>query len=694
MRISWREWKGLPGPARILPMIAAALLVFAGCGEDDSPTGNEEPDDGIFDIGDTTRWAIDLPAGGVFQPQGDSLAVLFPEPAHGHLTYGAILAGPATGHAGGRGLYVRYEGDGEARLRVPYTEEETACLLTYGEPAGSWHSHVRNMWYALPVADTIRSTAGDSLVFLLGLPQEREAGECEAGFAHWLITIPAASEEGLALRASIALARQFLAAWLDSLDEPLRTQAETRMRDELPPHFYPDGNYYAGFARLCPSGRIVSQARIGIAPQATSSRIAHQIGHYAMHILAGDEAYRELESHRLPDKGIGAFQFDRLGLIEDYAHWHEYLLAGSVEGAGDPNDPSGFFPSPVDPARLDAPSLEGYGVLLFEALTRNDSTIVTLGGDETTVPALGLDYGDLAPILRLAKPDMNRLWNALDPLLESEGCGGCLPLLAAATGWNYSGHGVLVGPGSVLIQGARLSDRVMVNGREYVSPRTAVTASDGSFRITNIFPGPSRIVVEAPADTFELATAYAFEQKTDRARDFDRLSAWASLDGLEKVSLDVDLSFAAQLEDSVAVVRCTLSSGTMLKTQGFLFEPSRVRLEAPLTLPCSTPGDPGRCWVIDSLRLAYSLETGKVSEISAEAHTRADPPARLTLRAKGEPQASMHGCNTVYFLNLANVPEGSLADAVAIDYRTSSGERFSEGDLRGAQDAVVRVWRG
>ena len=685
---SCRGWtRGLVLPAGL------ALLAFAGCADDDSPTGSDTPPD-IFEVGDTVSVALDRPAGGSYSDPTAGLDFVFPEDAAGRLTYGELLSAPSRNRSGGRGLYLEFEGTGEAQLRVPCAQGEVTFLLCYGEPYGSWGSATTEHWFALPVADTLRSLAGDSLLIRLGQLVPGGAAPCEASFAHWLFTLPAESAEALAFQAAVAQARQFLAVWLDSLDEPLRDACRQRMETELPPIFYPDADYYTGFARVCPSGRMLPAARIGLGPQITAQGIAHQLGHYCMHVLAGDEAYLTLEDRIPRDQGIGTYQSGRVSVIEDYAHYHEYLLTGSIAGAGDPGEPASFFPSRPDPGTVDVPSVEGYGCLLLHALTRHDSSMVALNGDPVTVPALGLDYACLAQeILAHAPATATHLWWVIDDYLGSSGRTACLRLLAAATGWAYTGVGTVAGA-SGTIAGARLWNVVEHDGREYrASENPVFSGVDGSFTMHPLFPQTSRIRVETPADTFEFETTVIPQQLTDAPRYFGDVSAWARLDALEKVRVELHLEFAAQPEDSAAGRTCSFSSGTMLKSPTLVFETDRIHLDAPYVVSCGNPPEP--CWTVDSLSLAYSLETGEISEAHVRISSAADPPTTLSIRPRGSIRAAMEGCNTVYFLRFDPGSPAELGEHLLLSYWEPETGAHTEADLRGGNQAlVVRAWKG
>ena len=488
---------------------------------------------------------------------------------------------------------------------------------------------------------------------------------------------------------AVAQARAFLSAWLDSLDEPERSACRLRIETQLPPHFYPDGDYYCGFTRLCPAGDAVPDARVGLLPGADAQAIAHEIGHYCTHLLAGDQAYRLLEAHVPADKGIGAYQW-REGLIEDYAHYHELLLTGAIAGAGDPASPPGFFPRSLDPAQTDLPSFEGYGTLLLAALSRREAGMISLRGDSVQVPALGLDYGEVASgILSQAPYRIVDLYGVIDGYLEGIGRDGCLPPLAAATGWCYNGGGQ-ISDGSAYVVGASVWNYVEAQGRRYDgASAAAVSGYNGGFSLGALFPGRNILRVEVPADTFEFPLDCPLSTYTNQTRALGARAPWISLDHLTKAAIDnLRLRFAPMAEETTGVSISLYNQG--ITATGLVFEPERVHLSAPFSLPMSS-------WVLDTLDLRYSTADGRIELLKMRLRRQTSSPATLAIDGRVPLQAiqELSACtaSAVYFADLPGVDGERMAGDFAVAFTDSLGTR-TESDLEGTQYFVMRVYRG
>ncbi|MCK4411921.1 MAG: hypothetical protein KAY32_00120 [Candidatus Eisenbacteria sp.] len=686
-----QAWRG-----RSLALAMVATLVAAGCSEDDSPTRSNGSDPGPFTIADTSSVALELGAGAAYYDSLADLTFVFPNGAAGTLTRGELVEAPARTWPGGRGLYFSYRGDDEVQLQVPFEEGGATVLLAYERPFGSWSQRAWQRWFALPVADTIRAPGGDSLRIWLGLPNADIKSDCEGSSAHWLFSFPSGTGFADSLAAVQATARAFVAAWLDSLDATTRAAVEARVADELPPIFYPDGNYYTGFMRICPTGRMVPHARIGLLPGATPGTVAHQLGHYAIHLLAGDEAYAAMEDEITFDSEIGAFQVGRGGLIEDYAHYHEYLLTGAITGAGDPRAPQDFFLSGTpDPAEIDVPSLEGFGVLFLDALTRRDSTRVGLTGAEMIVPPVGIDYARLAAeILTAGAADMNQLQAKITTYLRGEGLDDRLALLAASAGWVYAGYGRVVNGVGGPVTGAKLWDLVSVGNRQHaIAAMAATTDGAGEFDLRNIAAGSSMLHVETASDTFDIVTSRSWIRPTDERHNLGDLMAWLTLDRFNRLQFQFKLDFASEPEDSVADVSVVFNSP--IRCSSANFERDRISIDEPYIFYCSPTANLEDCWVLDSLEIAYSLETGYIDELHVGLRNRAPETTRLSLSLGGTLQVRTVATSSVYFAQLRYVAAEEVSSLFVIDLDEPGTGAHTEADLRGNRQYLeIRAYHG
>lgn len=686
---------------RFVPLRSGAVaaligLLAAGCSEESGTRPVPGPNEQGFVLGDTAGVRLDLPAGGVYRDALSGMAFVFPEGAAGRLVRGEIVSGPERPWEGGRGLHLSFSGRQPVQARLPHTAGGCELVLCYGPAQGAWADGVRTRWSALPVADTLRAPAGDSLLVWLGVPGPAGGARCQAGSAHWFFEFAPGTAVADTLAAAKARARPLIARWLDALSPATRASCRARMEGDLPPAFYPDGLYYSGFARPCAGGGRAA-ARIGVGESPSRVRLARQLGYYFTHLLMGDEAFADLEASSPLDPGFGRYQFGRVGLIHDLACFHEHLLTGAIEGAGDPAQPALYFlparPAPL-PATTDVPSLQGYGVLLLHALTRQDSSMVSLTGEAVPLLPVGWDYARLAGgVIAAAGTNVDELRQAIAARLSAEGLGDRLALLAAATGWAYSAAATVTDTSAVPVPGATVRNVILVDGREFASAPQPFTADErGRAQMHPLFPGPSTLRVEMPGDTFAVALRRDWELPTNAPPQALTLVPWRQLDRLNKLRIAFDLAFAPGGSDTLP--RATLRATLTMYAGDLVFAGDRITLPGRYAFPCD-PGGTKDCWEIDSLRIAYSLLTGEVEELRFRLAEGRHPPTALRLRARPGAHASMLGCNQVFFAKLVQADAVRVGEVLDLSLADALGGAYTAADLVGGANMVqVYAYRG
>lgn len=676
----------------VLPLVACWVM---GCSEDERPEPRQNPDDGTFRMADTAGVDLDLPSGSIYADPVSGLTLVFPEGASGRLVRGEILEGPDRPWDGGRGVYLSYDGDEAVQVRLAHAQGACELVLGYGLPHGSYAEGLRTRWFALPLADTLRTSAGDSLLVWLGIPESPAGGSCQGGVGHWFFEFPSGSALAETLAAASRAARPLIAAWLDSLSPATRAACEARIAGDLAPRFYPDGVYYSGFARPCAGGRTPA-ARVGIGDAPSRARLARQLGHYFTHLLMGDERYAELEGNAPFDPGLGRHQSERHGLINDFAYLHEHLLTGGIAGAGDPAEPSLFFLPAIaapDPAETDVPALEGYGVLLMHALMRREASMTNLLGEEIEVPIVGWDYAQLADgVIAAGATDVDELREAIASRLALTGDEDRLAVLAAATGWIYAAATTVIDTSGAPIMGATVRNVLDVAGHEYSGAGQQQSGWDGRVRIDGLFPGGSMLRVATELESFDARLNIDWERATPAVLKLAYLAPWRELDRLTKLRIVLQLAVAPGGDPAgpTQTLRATLT----LYDTDLDFSAEEIRRESAYHFPCD-PQDLKDCWVVDSLRVAYSLETGQVSELRFRLANERYPPMALRLRSRPGLFASMAGCNQVFFARLSGADAERVGEAVSLEMTDSLGVSYTETDLLGANNAVeVYAYRG
>jgi hypothetical protein len=673
-----QRWMTGRGGAGARWCAAILLLAFAACSEEKS-TGPDGDDLSPFTLGRMVTVPLSLPGGAHWDDPVSGLRFVFPEGAEGTLGLAPIVDGPARPWPGGTGCYVSFTGSEPVRVRMPHETGGLECLLAYGTPRGSWNDGPHVRWFAVPVATP---GATDSIDLPLALRPRSGSEICESSHYYWQVRFSAGAPTLDSLNAAIETAQGFLAAWLDSLDEPQREECHQRMEGALAPTFFPDGSYYAGFFRGCGESP-VAMARIGLRPGASRGEIAHQVGHYVTHLLAGDEAYATLEENAAPDPTIGRERYDRSGVIDDYARYHEHLFTGAVEGAGDPAAPATFFAPqgpPPSPEAVDVPSLQGYGVLLLHALGRRDSTMTCLTGETGSVPIVGMRYAELAQhVISRGAGSIDGLRQVVETYLASIGQAQKLPILAAATGWCYRGSGVIVDRSGAKVPGIFVRDLISVDGRYRCGfPAPAVTDSAGVFRAHGLFGGRSLLRATVAGDSFDTSIAITWLKHTPADIELPNWMAWPYLDRLERLRLALELDFATPEGDTLS-----FSFNQVLADSNAVFAPTRIYIESPFAFPCAGASARSSCWVLDSLQIRYDLARGTVEDLRFRIHDLDPRPTRFSLRLREPVQAILEGTKKVHFVRMTGVDAAEPRTAFAMELDDRNGVHCTEADLYG-----------
>lgn len=684
--------------SRASGLLLLALLVLAhlsgllaGCSEDGAirPGGDASP----FVVTESMSVVLNLAAGAERSDSLTGLTFRFPRGATGTLTTGTLAEAPDRPWDAGRGFYVTLDGAEPLELLLPHDSTGYEFLLGYGTPHGSHQEGRAERWYALPPDDTL--DAGDQSRLLFALATSSEPGtDCEGGRHYWLCEFATGSEVAQELEDAIAEATELLAIWQDSLAATFAGVTGARTPAELPAMYFPDGSYYRGFRRSCDSDQIAAAPRIGLQAGATRGEIAHQIGHYLTHLLVGDEAYREIETHLPAVHGIGEFSADRAALTEDYAHFFAHILTGMIEGAADPAAPQSFFPGGApSPRDVDLPALDGFGTLLLHVLQRTDSTIVNVRGDTVRVPIVGLARDEI--IRELIAPglwSMDDFRDLVAGYLAASGREECLAPLAAAVGWLPSGWGQVVGRTWAPLGDAAVRAYTSVGGAEfYAASEPVLSDSLGWFIIRALFPGAQRLRVTTDTDVQEYELEAAWQNGTDRNVSINKLFLWPDLRTLNGLGVTLYLTFGIAAGDAAtdSVFRAV---GDMHcdGLQG-IFERDGVYVPQPVNFE---EIDPQAAWVLDTLDISYSLETGEIVDYYIRARREVSGTHTLEVRAVDNPLIWIGGSRSLLISNLPGVPSERIQEQYDLTLTGPAGDVYTEDDLTGGgQILVVKAFR-
>ena len=192
-------------------------------------------------------------------------------------------------------------------------------------------------------------------------------------------------------------------------------------------------------------------------------------------------------------------------MTEEYAHFSEYFLTGSL-GAADPAEPAQLFHG-MNPKSADYPSREGFACSFLARLHTTDPTVrkLTDPGTKLPIPVVGASFTDLIGILAQGPVSMNRLRALVEDYLTTKGNADMLPVILERIGWRYMGTGRLVDPDGDPLRNVTVRKVAKVGGKEYY-PTSALTTTDdkGKLGTTHFFPGSTYLRVYQDGDSVDV----------------------------------------------------------------------------------------------------------------------------------------------------------------------------------------------
>lgn len=663
----------------MIASLIAPIIFFAGCSED---TTKPDEDNASFVVADSASLAISLEPGMQITDESTGLTFSFPAGGSGMLTTGRLSEAPERPWTGGAGYYLAYQGEEPVQLRLLDEPDGYLFVLGYGTPSGSRSDGRRACWHALPPVEIEESATARAFIYRIAGPAS-EGEECQGTSYYWVSRFTAGSDLAVRFSDAVATANEIMAAFDDSLAALFAGIDVARTPAELPATFYPDGYYYSGFTRSCGPWAPATEPMIGIGLGSSPRRIGHEIGHYLTQLLIGDAAYSEFEEQMIAEPGIGKVFEGRAGLVEDYAHYLDFLLTGDINGANDPDLPGTFFPAGTAPAQSDVPALEGYGVLLLRALSRVDSTIVNIRGETVKVPPVSLATGDILRILSSGISRMDALRERVAAELDARGMAERLAPLAAATGWLPSAQGRVVGRTWRPLEGAQVRAIATADGREFFSSSESATSDDQGWFKLPAFPGEQILRVTAGADSFDFDFGVPWERATDDAVITDNLFIWPDLTTLSKIQVTIGLRFTIPPEDTLTPPLWEAVGGFTCGDLLGHFEQDHFYVDSYVDFPDADP-----VWSLDTLAVRYSLATGDVSELVLRA---AHVEEASTLLVTGLPglKARVAGSKMMEFAQLKNVSADEVRSLFDLVLTGPEGQVYTEDDLAGDGQIIV-----
>jgi len=493
-----------------------------------------------------------------------------------------ITATPQDGPAPGKGYRIEYSGTDSLEVLVPYQTGEVPLLYVWSVPQISVYEN-RNLdasWLALEATDTVSTPA----VFPLLDPGSQAAAFHKGGsptkfvvrpYDIWQATITKSSGQWEKLGILTELAKNCILSIYDALPASVQPAAKAEIDGRLAPkvHYAYPGMISLYHPFVIGSGVLGSTFRtadpyfmfqtIG-GNAASSSTVAHEVGHYMSHILVGDDNMAVLESQANKYHEMGDAHSGR-PMLEEYAMFADYFMWGKTGGSNNMEEPINLLNlvKSSTPAQIDWPSREGYATCLLAVLHAGKPKLtVGLSGASEDIPVISASFTDEWGMLADKPMNVNALRGEVALYLNKSGKWDAMPILLERTGWSYHGSGTVVDDQNHGIASARVQMVAkLASGKEYYAPLQSVTTDkDGNFTFDRVFPGATSVRVWVGKDSMDLPISVDANQPTNIALslgqfkfaalgDLFALTSFAQTasDGVIEAPWDVNLDFFTQM---------------------------------------------------------------------------------------------------------------------------------------------------
>ena len=491
----------------ISTLLFVAAFLLPSC------TDKPEPEDEVFQLGDFESYQIESSPGFSVTDPVSGCIFSFPSGGTGKLSVSSIIEGPDLNEIDAGRFMLEYDGTGEVELLVPINNMYVQAFV-YGpiEGASVKPNIGEHSWSVMIEQDTIVGNLRFDIE--LGDPEkEMKTGskKYKAPKSKYFAVskITKDSDNWNKLVAFYHTIKEVSDLWISSMPsseyERLKELMSGNMEFDVR---LSSSNYYQHFNNWVWGKNAIFYLK----PSTPLSGLAHETGHYMNHLICGYEKYIEIYG-AMPKKywGLGGtidhlfgmFIEGRSYLLEEYAHFSEFLATGSVEDHDMFNvQDINYFSQAVsaDPAKKDYPSHEGFGTAMLAALMRTESSIHIFDIDNKTkvkVPVIAAGKGDIIHhILAKGPKNVNELHSAIRAYLLGKGQSELkkLPAILEPLGWSYFGKGKLVNEDGDPLSGAKIMPLVIA-GEEYAGPLSEASNNKGEFTLKRMAPGNSHIRV-------------------------------------------------------------------------------------------------------------------------------------------------------------------------------------------------------
>jgi hypothetical protein len=508
---------------RIMVVLFSMALGMTGCGggggSSGTPTGSSNSNNpAIYSQSASTK--VQVSTNGVVNDPTSGMTFAFPNGGIGTITTAKATSVVDPPYPGGTGLQFTYSASEAVTLRMADNLQTNTSMFVWGnfDSKGS-------KWY--PASP--RTQSNGYLYFDLYIPatspkkalQGTAAKTVNAAIANstldiYVVQTPKSAQQQ-SIKDSITTAQN---AALNAMDAALGSKVRASIASSplnyvwqnKPECYYDAFEPWLIYWRQANPTMVIEDAAVML----TNNVPSHEIGHYLTHMIFGNDAFMALVDAGPPENpahAIGLW-YDKqnirsVSLIEDYAHYLQFVETGSVSGNSDPKKAAGNFfrnnqiylasdyyglPRAYDPKVVDIPSAEGFATVLMAYCTHTDPANITdFKGSKTPCPAVGAKPGELLNVYQNGNIYIGGLLNSLRTFVENKGYKDAMTVIAERVGWSYHGEGkVLINGTTTPVPGVEVINVVTVNGTEYEASRGTSNAF-GTYKLDRVFPGTSQL---------------------------------------------------------------------------------------------------------------------------------------------------------------------------------------------------------
>ncbi len=491
----------------IFIILLISLIFFQRCSKD-NPT---EPKSSIskFKYGEKNTYRVESTPYSFVHDSATGVTLSFPEGGSGNVSISKIKSSP-TVPVEGSGVKIEYSGDTPIELVVDTSDGNSVAVLEYGAFMGCFDDEIGGgeRWLEVPRNEVNGSNIAHTLMMPFDLSKS-SSGKKLGSNNFWIARLkPSAdkTEQKVAVELQVlSFYKQFLATLPTSLKNIVVSRRDRRF---LKFAFVDNSPLYTGFwLRVFGKGlTFLPTLHIPLPPK--NQTVAHETGHYFIHLLVGDAAQSTLEGEANLFSGHGVL--DEVGrdvILEDLAYFMEYFLTGAGADAYNLVEPYDMLKG-KSPQKNDFPSYEGFAAHFLAQLVRTNPTIREFsdGSKFRKISLIKLTYGQVFEIISKGATGINELRTNIEDYLGKRA--NRLPVIAHRIGWRYSVEGKLVDPkgspvGNAIIKPIKVVDGVTYQGK---LEGTCFSRKDGTFAITaEAFPGKSILrIIQTTGDSTDV----------------------------------------------------------------------------------------------------------------------------------------------------------------------------------------------